>query len=68
MDLIANKERQFFAFWSKNNGLQLPNNLNNIALGVFVKDTLVGNVYLEYRFDNFDHAIAEMDVLEDDAL
>ena len=45
MDSIANKERQFFAFWSKNNGLQLPNNLNNIALGVFVEDTWGGNVY-----------------------
>ena len=68
MDSIANKERQFFAFWSKNNGLQLPNNLNNIALGVFVEDTWGENVYLEYRFDNFDNAIAEMDELEDDAL
>ena len=68
MDSIANKERQFFAFWSKSNGLELPNNLNNIALGVFVEDTWGGNVYLEYRFDNFDNAIKEMDELEHDAL
>ena len=35
---------------------------------MFVEDTLGGNVYLEYRFDNFDNAIKEMDELEDDAL
>jgi len=68
MDSIANKERQFYAFWSKNNGLQLPNNLNSIALGVLVEDTWQGNVYLEYTFDNFDNAVKEMDELEDDAL
>ena len=68
MDSIANKERQFVAFLSKSNGLELPNNLNNIALGVFVEDTWGGNVYLACRFDNFDNAIKEMDELEDDAL
>ena len=61
-------ERVLFAQWDKENGVDLPNNLKCVFLGVQAIDSQEGNIFVEYYFDNDEAAEKEINALEDDAL
>ena len=61
-------ERFLGAEWSKANGVDLPNNLKSVFLGVQAIETDQGNITVEYSFENEDTAEKEINALEDDAL
>ncbi len=61
-------ERSLFSMWSKDKGLNLPNNLKCVFLGAQANDVGEGNIFVEYYFENEDAAEKEINALEDDAL
>ena len=65
---IQASERYYGAGWSKENGLELINNIEFINLDIFVQDQWTGQLRLDYTFDNFKDGNNEIDQLEDDAL
>ena len=65
---IEKKERMYLAQWHEDYGLNLPNNLISITLGVFAHDDHNGQLILDYYFKNSTTAQEEISSLEDDAL
>lgn len=68
MQGLLNNERFLMAEWSKDTGATLANSLASVALVVGVNDTSTGYIAIEYSFENFADAEAEIAAMEDDAL
>jgi hypothetical protein len=68
MQGLLNKERVLMTEWSKDTGASLANSLTSVALVVDVVDTSTGYIAIEYSFENFADAEAEIAAMEDDAL
>jgi len=68
MQAVLSKERILMSQWDKETGASLTDSLSSVALVMGVYDTSSGYIAIEYSFENYDRAEAEIAALEDDAL
>lgn len=68
MQSLISKERVLVSEWSAKTGASLTDSLSAIHLVLGVYDISSGCIAIEYSFDNYEAAMAEIAALEDDAL
>ena len=68
MQSLISKERVLMSEWSAKTGATLTDSLSAIHLVLGVYDTSSGCIAIEYSFNNYEAAGAEIAALEDDAL
>jgi hypothetical protein len=68
MQSVLSKERVLMSQWSKESGASLVDSLSSVALVMGAYDTSTGYFAIEYSFENYVQAEAEIAALEDDVL
>lgn len=65
---LKKEERKLVAFWTKEPGASLSDNLEGISLEAIALDSNHGLIFIEYEFSNFEESLKRIKAAEADSL